>query len=115
MPKQSTSSSFPPSGKFGPGDPRCGRKPGVPNKATSAIKASAQNYGEEALQELVAIMRECGDPKTRLLAAKEILDRAYGRPAQTIQGEAEKPLAFDLSGVDEFTRRMAALAERASA
>jgi len=53
-------------------------------------------------------MRECGHPKTRLLAAKEILDRAYGKSAQTLQGNVEKPLAFDLSGVDEFTRKIAA-------
>jgi len=46
------------------------------------------------------------------LAGKEILNRAYRRAAQTLQTDAEKPLVVDLSGVDEFTRRIAQLAER---
>lgn len=34
--------------------------------------------------------------RTRLLAAQLLLDRAWGKPAQAITGDAENPLAVQL-------------------
>jgi hypothetical protein len=98
-------------GRFQPGERRVGRKPGVPNKANAEIKAVAQQYGPEAIERLVDLMRG-NDPDVALKAANALLDRAYGKPAQMLQGDPEQPLEHNVSVLDEFTRRIAAMAER---
>jgi len=65
--------------------PGAGRKPGVPNKLTADIKALAAQYGPEALETLVRIMNEGESEQARISAAKELLDRGYGRPAQALE------------------------------
>jgi hypothetical protein len=110
----STSQSASATGRFQPGERRVGRKPGVPNIATREIKAAAQLYGEEAIERLVALMRS-EDPNVALKAANALLDRAYGRPAQTLQTDPEQPLEHNVTVVDEFMRRIAAMAERSAA
>lgn len=98
-------------GRFQPGDPRAGRKRGVPNKATAEIKLAAQEYGIEALETLAKVMRNTkADPRARVAAANALLDRGYGKPAQTIQGDPENPLQHDVTGLDEFTRRIKEMA-----
>jgi len=75
-----------------------GRMAGTPNKATSEIKALARNYGPAALDRLAAMAglvegSAPADSETaRVQALTQILDRAYGRPAQTIAGDDEAPL-----------------------
>lgn len=62
-----------------------GRKKGVPNKLTADIKAIAQDYGEEAVKSLVEIMRDGDAPHAaRVAAAKDILDRGYGKAQQSL-------------------------------
>jgi hypothetical protein len=62
-----------------------GRKPGIPNKATAAVKEAAQVYTAEALRILVAIMRDKKEAASaRVSAAKEILDRGHGKTPQAI-------------------------------
>lgn len=62
-----------------------GRTAGTLNKATRTIKELAQPYGEEALGELVKIMRDSdAPPATRVAATREILDRGYGKPSQAV-------------------------------
>lgn len=71
-----------------PGERRGGRQKGVPNKATADIKAAAQEYTEEALTALAEVMR--GDsPAARVAAANAILDRAYGKPKQSVDVDAD--------------------------
>jgi hypothetical protein len=73
--------------KFTPGTPKhpaSGRKPGVVNKATADIKALAQVHGAEAIATLAKLMREGVHEKTRMAAASALLDRGYGRAAQSI-------------------------------
>lgn len=64
-----------------------GRKKGSTNKATRDIKALAQKYTPEALQTLVSVMSASDSDAARVNAAKEILDRGYGRPSQTHEVE----------------------------
>ena len=91
-----------------------GRKKGTPNKATAEIKAAAQLYGDEALLKLVDLMR--GDqPDIALKAANSILDRAYGKPAQAIVGDAEQPVEHNVAVLEDFTAKIAALGERVTA
>ena len=74
-------------GGFRPGS---GRKPGVPNKLTADIKALASEYGPEALETLVHIMTEGESEQAQIAAAKELLDRGYGKPRQEFEVN-EKP------------------------
>lgn len=65
--------------------PGSGRKPGIPNRLTFELKKAAAAYGEEALDSLVAIMRNEETPANVAVAAcKEIFDRGFGRTAITI-------------------------------
>lgn len=65
--------------------PGAGRKKGVPNKLTAGIKALASQYGPDALETLVRIMNEGESEQARIAAAKELLDRGFGRPAQALE------------------------------
>ena len=72
-----------------PGTPRVlgsGRRKGTPNKATAEVKELARLHGPAAIEEAVRIMKTSESDQARLAAAREILDRAYGKPQQTIVG-----------------------------
>lgn len=59
-----------------------GRPAGVPNKATASLKEMARAYTGQALATLVNVMNDVNTPAgVRIQAAKEILDRAYGKQA----------------------------------
>ena len=62
-----------------------GRRAGTPNKSTAEVKAYAQEFGQDAIGILTELMYHSEDGKTRIAAAKEILDRGYGRPAQAME------------------------------
>lgn len=69
-----------------PGERRGGRQKGVPNKATAAIKEIAGQYTEEAVKTLVGILAggEGIPAAAQVSAAKELLDRAHGKPGQSV-------------------------------
>ena len=68
------------------GSPKTGgRLKGTPNKSTAEIKGYAQEFGEDAISVISLIMYHSIDPRLRVTAAKEILDRGYGRPAQGVE------------------------------
>lgn len=69
-----------------------GRQKGTPNRATADVKKLAQAYGPEAVETLAGIMRSSDSDKARASAAKELLDRGYGKPAQAITGEDGGPV-----------------------
>lgn len=75
--------------------PNSGRKKGSPNKITAEIKSIAQEHGEKAIEILVGLMYNANSDTTKVMAAKEILDRAYGKSTQyqEISGELEFKLA----------------------
>lgn len=62
-----------------------GRKKGVPNKSTAEIKELAQTYSAKALETLSAIMRNSDNDTARIAAAKELLDRGYGKVTQPME------------------------------
>jgi hypothetical protein len=77
-----------------------GRTKGTPNIATEDIKSLAKQYGSEAIDVLVWVMRTPAlDTKSRVAAAKELLDRGYGKATQIIAspngGPAFKLYLFD--------------------
>ena len=70
-----------------------GRKAGTPNKVGKELRTLAQPHTKEALETLVAIMRDkSAPPQARAMAADKLLDRAWGKPSQAIVGDPENPL-----------------------
>ncbi len=69
-----------------------GRTKGTPNRATADIKALAQLYGPEAIDTLAEIMKnEEHPPAARVAAAKELIDRGFGKATQPISGDPDMP------------------------
>lgn len=72
-----------------PGERRGGRKKGTPNKATASIKELARQYTTEALEALVGVLRDSETDAAKVSAAKEILDRGYGKATTVVAGDDE--------------------------
>ena len=74
-----------------PGERRGGRKAGTPNKATVELKELARQYTVEALEALLSVVRG-QDGAAKVAAAREILDRGYGKASQVLAGDPDAPL-----------------------
>ena len=68
------------------GNPK-GRPPGAKNKVTAGVKMLASVHAPEAIKRLAHIMMKGESEAAQVAAAKEILDRAYGKAPQAITGE----------------------------
>ena len=67
-----------------------GRKKGTPNKATAEVRELAGEYTEDALKTLVQIMNDNkAAAAARIAAAKAVLDRGHGKPAQAVEPASE--------------------------
>lgn len=64
-----------------------GRPKGALNKSTKDIKALAQKYTPDALSTLASIMKASDSDAARVSAARELLDRGYGKSPQPQTGE----------------------------
>lgn len=76
-----------------------GRVKGTPNKATAEIKAAAQRHGQACIDALVDILKNGESEQARIAAAKELLDRGYGKSQQNIELEAGSVLTEILSEI----------------
>lgn len=76
--------------------PGSGRKKGTRNKATEDIKAIAQQYGAEAITTLVELMRDADFEPTRVAAAKELLDRGYGKSVQPVEADVVHKIRYEV-------------------
>lgn len=83
-------------------------------KTRLEMQAAAQEYAGLAFKTIVNIARTGETDKDRLNAAKEILDRAYGKPIQGHQLEPENPNELDevSDRAERFTRAIVGLAAR---
>jgi hypothetical protein len=61
-----------------------GRPAGAPNKIARPVKALAASYGPASIARLVQLRDGAASEQVRFAAARELLDRAYGRPRQEI-------------------------------
>ena len=61
--------------------------PGGRPKVAEAVRKLAQDHGQEAIERLVALMRG-EDARVAQAAAGALLDRGFGKPAQTIDLDA---------------------------
>jgi hypothetical protein len=64
--------------------PDAGRKKGTPNKETEEVRRLAKVHGPHAITKLRTLMDEAKDERAQVAAAKELLERAYGRSSQTL-------------------------------
>lgn len=71
-----------------------GRPAGVPNKITADIKALAQVHAATAITQLATILTTSENDQARIAAAKELLDRGYGKSTQhaEITGKDDGPV-----------------------
>lgn len=86
-----------------PGERRGGRQKGTPNKATAAIRDIAGQYTEQAVTTLVSILAggEGIPAAAQVAAARELLDRAHGKPTQAVDVNGD--LSF--KGLEVVIRR----------
>lgn len=61
-----------------------GRLRGAKNKVPAEVKAYAQDYSFEAIDQLVDLMRNGKAEITRLAAANMLLDRSVGKPTRNV-------------------------------
>lgn len=66
--------------------PGAGRPIGAHNKVTADIAVLARSHVPAAVTELARIFAHSVSDTARVAAIKEILDRAYGKSVQAIQG-----------------------------
>ncbi len=64
----------------------CGRRKGVPNKATAEVKAAFQKHGPALVEALLALTKS-EDERVRLGAIQAALDRGWGKPTRAIEAE----------------------------
>jgi hypothetical protein len=89
-----------------------GRKPGAVSKVKRALSEMAREYGDEALQTLVSLMKGGESDQVRLSAANAILDRGYGKPPASLEvtGADGGPIQTqEVSPRERIARRLAGL------
>src|SRR5262249_31118094 len=75
--------------------------PGGRPKVLGDVQELARQHTVEAIETLAAIMRdEKAPPAARALASNSILDRAYGRPPQTVNANVSSRPARDMSDAE---------------
>ena len=67
-----------------------GRQPGSLNKSTKEVKELAGKYGPDAVARLAHLMMNAESEQAQVSAAKELLDRAYGKSPQAIVGDSDE-------------------------
>jgi hypothetical protein len=78
------------------------------------VKALAQEQGPEAIAQLTAIMKDASAPyAARVSAATALLDRGYGKPAQTMDVNANISATITReSARDIIASKLASIAQR---
>jgi hypothetical protein len=71
-----------------------GRPQGAVNKVTASIREAAQEYSAQALQVLVTVATTSESDAAKVAAANSILDRAHGKPTQTMDIDANVKAAI---------------------
>jgi hypothetical protein len=67
----------------------------VPISSATKVKLVAREHTESAIRVLAKIMNdEDLISSVRVTAANSLLDRGWGKPAQTISGDEENPLTL---------------------
>lgn len=95
-------------GKWAPGQ---SANPGGRPKIEGKIRELAQQHGEKALLTLVALL-DHKEYRARLGAAEALLNRGFGRPAQSVDVTfTQADLAAAISGLTDDEKRAVALGD----
>jgi len=92
--------------------PGAGRPKGVPNVITRPLKELAAQHGPDAIQEVRRLMDESTNDVVRLAAARELLDRGAGRPAQSVALTAGPAFMLEQETTENLLELKAMLEER---
>jgi len=77
-----------------------GRPKGAIGKVGAEVRELAQQYTRDALRVLAEIMLDPdAQNAARVSAANSLLDRAHGKPTQTVTGDRTRPVVFDLGSL----------------
>jgi len=71
-----------------------GRQKGTPNKTAAEIRSAAQRLGPSAISTLAELMKNSRSDSIRIAAARELLERGYGKPK-----EYEDPRPVQMIGI----------------
>lgn len=66
--------------------------PGGRPKAVREVEQLAREYSDDAMARVIQIMKVSDDEKAALRAAEIVLDRAWGKPKQTIDATVKTDL-----------------------
>jgi hypothetical protein len=95
-----------------------GRPSGSKNKHAKALKdrlsSLAQPHGPEIIRQLVRLATTAESDAVRVMACREILDRAYGKPEQAIAEETGVGMSKELREFIECREGMQGNEEPAS-
>src|SRR5215510_8208655 len=76
--------------RFKKGEPRpanAGRRAGTPNRVAASIREVCQKAAPQLVEELLRLAMNSRSEMVRISAARELLDRAYGKPKMSVEGE----------------------------
>ena len=79
--------------------------PGGRPKMPAELKEAMQGLAEDAIRVLREAMQS-DDQRARIVAAAHVLDRGYGKPAQTVNATLHNKLDLGLAHLEELKRRM---------
>ena len=89
-----------------------GRPKGVPNRITRPLRELAAQHGPDAIQEVRPLMDKSTNDVVRLAAARELLDRGVGRPAQSVALTAGPAFTLEQESTQNLLGLKALLEER---
>ncbi len=101
-------------GRIKPGHRPCGKAKGSKHKTPAEIKEIARQAAPDAIAQLLKLAASARSEAARVMACREILDRALGKATQPIAGEDGGPLnhRFAIEFVDaraELERKLSKL------
>ena len=73
-----------------------GRVKGSKNKIGADVRALAQEYGAEAIEQLVQLMRNGENGQTKVAAIKELLNRGYGQATTKIDADVNGSFVVEI-------------------
>lgn len=102
-------------GRIKPGHRPCGKAKGSQHKTSAELREIARQAAPEAIAQLLRLAASAKSEAARVMACREILDRALGKATQPIAGEDGGPLnhRFAIEFVDaraELERKLSKLA-----
>lgn len=81
-----------------------GRPMGAPNRLSRPIKELAANYGPDSIAKLVQLRDGAESEQVQFAAAKELLDRANGRPRQEIDLKGDMNISVTVNALPPTPR-----------